>query len=105
VPTNGISAIDVAQPPSASADSKSAAAATALMCRSIAMPDGSPHLSRWYEPCSGKTSNSSNRAQAFKPLSPETINAEQLSRALGPQYVGSKKSYRSAIDAMQKINP
>jgi hypothetical protein len=42
VPTNGISAIDVAQPPSASADSKSAAVVTALMYRLIAIPCENP---------------------------------------------------------------
>jgi hypothetical protein len=36
---------------------------------------------------------------------PKRLMPKQLSRALGPQYVGSKKSYRSAVDAMQKINP
>jgi hypothetical protein len=36
---------------------------------------------------------------------PKRLKPKQQSRALGPQYVGTKKLYRSAAGAMQKINP
>jgi hypothetical protein len=47
-------------------------------------PRRKSHLSRWYEPCSGKSSNSSKSAlNRFKPLSPETINAETAKPSVG----------------------
>jgi hypothetical protein len=36
---------------------------------------------------------------------PKRLKPKQQSRALGPQYVGSKKFYRSAAGAVRKINP
>jgi hypothetical protein len=51
VPTNGISAIDVAQPPSASAESNSTPAATALVFRSTDIsPEVSTSLNRTLQP-------------------------------------------------------
>jgi hypothetical protein len=74
VPTKGSSAIDVAQPPSASADS--AATANALVFRPAVIRSKVPTcMSRWYEPCSDKTSASRIYPQSFKPLSLETIKA------------------------------
>jgi hypothetical protein len=36
---------------------------------------------------------------------PKRLKPKQQSRALGPQYVGTKKFYRSAAGAVRKINP
>jgi hypothetical protein len=81
VPTSGISAIDVEQPPSANADSNNAAIANALICRSTDIPTGNPTpLAKacWQKPAGMSLAATKRRQispQSFKPLSPETIKA------------------------------
>jgi hypothetical protein len=85
---SGISAIDVEQPPSASADSSSASAANAHIFRStdirpeVIRPEVPTSLVRalQYKSCNHENFNPSNLAAAFKPLSPETIKAETTKR-------------------------
>jgi hypothetical protein len=81
VPTSGKSAIEVEQPPSASAATSTAPKANALLFRSIDIRPEIPD--RWYEPCSDTTIRSSGLAAALKSLSPETIKAETTNRTVG----------------------
>jgi hypothetical protein len=74
VPTNGKSAIDVAQPPSASADARSAAKANSLFFRFPDIRPGSPHIADVNLAAPRRLSHQPLR-QTLKPLLPETIKA------------------------------
>src|ERR1700682_1490055 len=94
MPTNGKSAIDIEQPPSASADTSSAPKTSALFLRSADMPEEVPF--RWYEPCSDKRSSSSISLHRSNHCRPKRLEPEEQIAPLGLQYVGTKMLCRSA---------
>jgi hypothetical protein len=72
VPTSGRSAIDIEQPPSASADASSAAKASALFFRFPDIPSGSPYIAS-VNLAAAWCLFHQRLPQTLKPLSSETI--------------------------------